>query len=242
MDRDARAALASLRRSLEQIEARVGTIGGNLEEASADIKKLASQAVTTLERVDGDIAEAMVSFKSALANLDGILSDARGPVREILGDLKTAARNAADVTGEFAGIGPKARQMMEELGVDLGALMRNLIDTSRNLQDTSEDVRAHPWKLLNKPEEDEIAFENLRAAALSYMRAMRDLNDASRRLVGLMGRDDLDQPEVKKLLDVALADFRASQDRYQRDEALWQRLFRETNPARGGARKGKKGR
>ena len=239
MDRDARAALASLRRSLEQIEARVDTIGSNLADASADIKKLASQAVATMERVDGDLAEAMVSFKSALANLDGAMKDIRGPLREILGDIKTAARNAADVTGEFAGIGPEVRELIEGLGVDVDTLLRNLIDTSRNLQDTSEDVRAHPWKLLNKPDDQEIAFENLRAAALSYMRAMRDLNDSSRRLVALMGRDDLDDPEVKALVDAALQEFRAAQARYQHDEARWQRLFSETNPARRGARKGK---
>lgn len=242
MDRDVRAALGSVRRTLEEIEGRIATIGGNFEDASADIKKLASQAVATLERLDGDIAEAMVSFKSALANLDGIIKEARGPVREILGDIKTAARNAADVTGEFAGIGPEVKRMIEGLGVDIDTLLRNLIDTSRNLQDTSEDVRAHPWKLLNKPDEEEIAFENLRAAALSYMRAMRDLNDASRRLVALMGRDDLDDPEAKRLLETALREFEAAQERYQRDEARWQQLFSETNPVRRGPAKGRKGR
>ena len=161
-------------------------------------------------------------------------------MREILGDIKTAARNAADVTGEFAGIGPEVKQLIERLGVDVDVLLRNLIDTSRNLQDTSEDVRAHPWKLLNKPDDQEIAFENLRAAALSYMRAMRDLNDSSRRLVALMGRDDLEDPAVKELLDAALAEFKAAQDRYRHDEARWQQLFAETNPSRRAAGKGRK--
>ncbi len=233
MDRDARAALASLRRSLEMIEGRVQTIGGNLEEASVDIKRLTSQAVTTLERVDADVAEAMGSFKRALANLDGLMADTRGPVREILGDIKTAARNAADITSEMSGIGPEARKLIEGLGVDVDTLMRNLIDTSRNLQDTSEDVRAHPWKLLNKPDDSEIAFENLRDAALNYMRAMRDLNDTSRRLIALMGREDVEDERTKALLETALVEFRAAQDRYRRDEARWQALFREARPEKG---------
>ena len=132
--------------------------------------------------------------------------------------------------------------MIEGLGVDIDTLLRNLIDTSRNLQDTSEDVRAHPWKLLNKPDDQEIAFENLRSAALSYMRAMRDLNDASRRLVALMGRDDLDDPDVKALLDKAVGEFEAAQARYRHDEARWQQLFSDTNPARKAPAKGRKGR
>jgi ABC-type transporter Mla subunit MlaD len=182
--------------------------------------------------VDSQVNEALGSFKHALSTLDEILSSARGPVREVLGDLKSAARNAADVTRELAGVGPDARKLIAGLGVDLDSLMRNLVDTSRNLQDTSEDVRAHPWKLLTKPDDRQIAFENLRAAALNYMRAMRDLNDTSRRLIGLMGRTDLDEPEVRALLDRAVKEFQAAQDRYQRDEARWQRLFQEA-----GARK-----
>ena len=80
MDRDVRAALASVRRTLEEIEGRIDNIGGNFEAASEDVKKLAAQAVATMERLDGDIAEAMVSFKSALANIDELIKDARGPV------------------------------------------------------------------------------------------------------------------------------------------------------------------
>ncbi|MDA1193794.1 MAG: hypothetical protein O2894_01280 [Planctomycetota bacterium] len=239
MDRDARAALGSLRRSLEAIEARVGNIGDNLEEASADIKRLTKQAVATLERVDGDLVVAMASFKSALANLDGILEESRGPVREILGDIRTTARNAAELTSELSGIGPEARKLIAGLGVDIETLLRNLIDTSRNLQDTSEDVRAHPWKLLNKPDDSEIAYENLRDGALNYMRAMRDLNDASRRLVGLMGRDDIEDPEVRKLLEAAIVEFQDAQNRYRHDEERWQSLFREAGPVpvKGGGRK-----
>ncbi len=239
MDAEIRAALTSVRKTLQDIEGRIETIGGNFEAASEDIKKLASQAVATLERFDGDLAEAMASFKSALATLDEVIQESRGPIREILGNVKTAASNAADITGEFAGIGPEVKRMIEALGVDVDTLLRNLIDTSRNLQDTSEDVRAHPWKLLNKPDDQEIAFENLRAAALSYMRAMRDLNDASRRLVALMGRDDIEDPKVKAMLDEALKEFEAAQARYQHDEARWQRLFSETNPSKRAPRKGR---
>ena len=42
-----------------------------------------------------------------------------------------------------------------------------------NLSDASEDVRAHPWKLANKPEEKEIAFENLRNAAQQLRARLR---------------------------------------------------------------------
>ena len=234
MDKDARAAVAALRRTLEEFEGRVGSIGGNMEDASKDIKTLAQKAVATLDRIDGDVAEALGSLKKAMNTLDGILVEAKGPVRQVLGDLKIAAKNAADVTGELAGVGPEARQLIAGLGVDIDTLLRNLIDTSRNLQDTSEDVRAHPWKLLNKPENEEIAFENLRAAALNYMRAMRDLNDTSRSLVALLGRTDLDLPEVKARVDQAVAEFKAAQDRYQRDEARWQELFRQAGTARRG--------
>ena len=114
----------------------------------------------------------------------------------------------------------------------LATLLKNLNDTAHNLLDASEDLRTHPWKLLNKPETDEIAFANLRNASQSYVRAMREVNEASARLFQLMQRKDLDDPRIQDLVRRALEAFDVSLGGYRRAEERWQKLFREAKAGR----------
>lgn len=231
LDKDARAAVGSLRRTLEGLEARVTRIATNLEAATGEMKTMAEKGSGAVGDVRADLKELMASAKEVVRKLDEILAGAKAPIDRFLADLETAGRNFATLSQEFSGIGPEARQILSDLGVDVKVLVSRLNDTAHNLLDTSEDLRAHPWKLLNKPDEKQIAFENLRSAAMSYMRAMRDVNESSKRLMSLLQRKDLDRPEVRQLLEAAVAEFQAAQSKYRADEQRWQRLFRA---ARGG--------
>ncbi len=227
LDRDARAAVGSLRRTMEGLESRVTSIAKNLEAASGGLKTMAERGTGTVGDVRQDMKELMAAAKEVVRKLDEILAGAKAPIASFLADLETTGKNVAKLSSEFSGIGPEARKVLSDLGIDLKILTGRLNDTAHNLLDTSEDLRAHPWKLLNKPDEKKIAFENLRSAAMSYMRAMRDMNESSRRLMGLLARKDLDRPEVKEMLQRAVAEFRAAQDRYRADEQRWQALFRK---------------
>ncbi len=231
LDKDARAAVGSLRRTLEGLESRVERIATNLESATGEMKTMAEKGSGAVGDVRADLKELMTSAQEVVRKLDEILAGAKGPIDRFLADVETAGRNFASLSAEFSGIGPEARRVLSELGVDVKILVARLNDTAHNLLDTSEDLRAHPWKLLNKPDEKQLAFENLRSAAQSYMRAMRDVNESSRRLMGLLQRKDLDRPEVKAMLEAAVAEFQAAQAAYRADEQRWQRLFRQ---ARGG--------
>ncbi len=231
LDKEARGAVAALRRTFEGIEGKVTTIATNLEAASADIKRFAGEAPGTITELRGEVKELMGGAKDAIRKLDDILAGAKGPIDRFLADMETAGQNFSGLSKEFSGIGPEARAMLSDLGVDLKVITGRLQDTAHNLLDTSEDLRAHPWKLLNKPDEKEMAFENLRSAAMSYMRAMRDMNESSRRLMSILARKDLARPEVQELLRASVAEFKAAQATYRADEQRWQRLFRN---AKGG--------
>jgi len=225
LDRDARAAVGSLRRTMEGLETRVTSIAENLESASGSLKTMAEGGTSAVGDVRKDLKELMTAAKEVVHKLDAILADAKAPIASFLADLKTTGKNVAKLSSEFGGIGPEARKILSDMGVDVKILVARLNDTAHNLLDTSEDLRAHPWKLLNKPDEKKIAFENLRSAAMSYMHAMRDMNESSRRLMGILARKDLDRPDVKQMLSAAVAEFQAAQDRYRADEQRWQALF-----------------
>jgi ABC-type transporter Mla subunit MlaD len=234
LDRDARAAVRSLRETLEGLGGKIDVIATNLEAASAGAKDTAAGANAAVGDLRADLEEVMAALKSVAQRLDRIVERAQAPVEEILANLRTASRDVSGVAQQFSGIGPEVRRILGDVGVDIDLFLQTLTDTAHNLQDASEDLRANPWKLLNKPDVDEIAFENLRAASLAYMRAMRDVSQASARLLALLGRDDLDQPEVQRLLQRATQAFQSAMDRYQRDEQRWQELFRQANPRRSG--------
>jgi ABC-type transporter Mla subunit MlaD len=232
LDNDARAAVGALKRTMEGLEGRVERIATNLESATSEMKTMAQKGSGAVGDVGADIKELMAAAKEVVRKLDEILAGAKGPIDRFLADLEAAGHNVAALSQEFSGIGPQARRVLSDLGVDVKVLVGRLNDTAHNLLDTSEDLRAHPWKLLNKPEEKEIAFENLRSAAQSYMRAMRDVNETSRRLMGLLQRPDLDTPEMRQTLERAVAEFQAAQDRYRADEQRWQQLFRAAQGGR----------
>jgi chromosome segregation ATPase len=98
-----------------------------------------------------------------------------------------------------------------------------LAEVGRNLQDASEDIKAHPWKLLNEPSAKEIAYENLRTTAQSYVRAAQQMNETTQRIPELLDRRDLAPDERKEALRALyealqghLADFDRSSETLRR--------------------------
>lgn len=234
LDRDARAAMSALRGTLEGLGAKIDVIAANLEAASAGVRDTASGATSAVAELRADLKEVMAGLKSVTERLDRIVAGAEEPVAAILRNLETASGDVSGVVRQFGGIGPEARRILAQVGVDIDLFLQALTDTAHNLQDASEDLRANPWKLTQKPDADEMAFENLRAASLAYMKALRDMNQTSARLVALLRRKDLDQPEMQQALERAKAAFQRSLDRYRRDEQRWQQLFEQARPARTG--------
>jgi ABC-type transporter Mla subunit MlaD len=232
LDRDARAALASLRRTLEGAEKRMDVIAANLEAASGDIKSLAAKGDAAMDRISTRIEEILADLEKTVGRIDAIVAEAEGPVREVLANLQQASHDLRTATEGIAGLGPDARALLAELGVDLKAFVENINSTAHNLLDASEDLRTHPWKLLTKPDPEDIAFANLRNASQSYMRAMRSVNEASARLFQILQRQDLDRPEIRALVSKAVEAFGVTLDGYRQAEARWQRLFKEANAGR----------
>ena len=235
LDRELRAAVGSLRRTLESAEKRFDSIAANIDAASTDVKRIAEKGVGTVDDLRGDLREVFAAIKEVIRKLDVIVADAKAPIDSFLGDMAQTGRNLKELSGDFSGLGPQASEVLRDLGVDSKIFLATLNDTAHNLLDASEDLRAHPWKLLNKPEDGEIAYENLRSAALNYTRTARDVNEASARLGGLLRRGDVDSPDVRALVEAALVDFRASLEGYKAAERRWLQLFQAANAARGAA-------
>jgi chromosome segregation ATPase len=227
------AAIASLRRSLSSVEREIDTIAMNVRVASDDLKTMAGTGRDAMAQVRADAAEMLASLKSAAAKVDEVVQAAAPKVDDFLGELGGLARQLKDLAKEFEGLGPEAKRVVTELGHDLESIFANLQDASRNILDATEDLRAHPWKLANKPDGDEIAYENLRLSALTYMRAMGDMAKAAAELRLLASRPDAGTPEMRAKVAEALQAFDAALTRYKQAEERFSKLFQAAGPRAG---------
>jgi hypothetical protein len=169
--------------------------------------------------VDEIVQSAAPKVDSFLSGLDGVGEE----IQRLAVDFQALVK-------ELSGLGPDARRVVQEVGSDLDTIFGVLEDASRNILDATEDLRAHPWKLANKPEQDQIAFENLRVATLTYVRAMQDMEKAAGTLQGILARPDVADPAVKAQVAATLAEFEATRRRYREAEERLGRLLGAFGP------------
>ncbi len=227
------AAIASLRRSLASVEREIDTITLNVRVATDDLKTMAGTGRDAMAQVRADAAEMLASLKSAAAKVDEVVLAAAPKVDSFLTELDLLARQLKGLAQEFEGLGPEAKRVVTGLGHDLESIFANLQDASRNILDATEDLRAHPWKLANKPDGDEIAYENLRLSALTYMRAMSDMSKAAAELKLLASRPDAGTPEMRAKVAESLQVFDAALTRYKQAEERFSKLFQAAGPKAG---------
>lgn len=230
MSDEALAALASLKRSLATVERDVDAVTANVRTATEDLRTMAAAGKDTVLKAQGDLAEALASIKGAAARVDELVRSGAPKVDAFLDEVQGLGGELKSLVAEFRGLGPDARRLVQEAGGDLGRIFEVLEDAARNVLDATEDIRAHPWKLANKPDDDQVAYENLRVAALTYVRAMEQMEDAARELRQVLAGPGLEGDEVKARVASTLAAFEATRRRYEEAEQRLGRLLEAYGP------------
>jgi ABC-type transporter Mla subunit MlaD len=190
-----------MRRMFETARLRVDEIAQKLSDAATSVKGLTADGQAAVKQIDVDIRELLAALKEVANNLNAIVVRASPKVDAMLDDLGAAAKSAAALGRELEGIGPQLKAIFGGVGGDLDRVLEDLAIVGHNLADASEDIRAHPWKLLNKPDEKTIAYENLRDAMTNYVRAAEQVRRTTGDLALLASRTDLPAADHKQLLD-----------------------------------------
>lgn len=231
--REARAAVAHL-------DEKLGSVLARFEEAGQGAAELTREGRETLASLRGDLEQVMAKADSALGSVDraaqsveGLVDESGPKVSAFLDSMVATSGSLERLAGDLEGLGPEAKAILTSAGLKTDEMLAALVDTAHNLFDASEDLRAHPWKLLNEPEADQIAYENLRAASHSYLVAMRELSRSTSRLEVLLQRRAEGDGTVEALLAEASAAFKSALERYTADEARWSRLFQATGGRAG---------
>lgn len=194
-----------LREALSLAKGRIDDIGARIADAAASLKTMASDASLGVKDVVADLKDLLGHLKTASAEVEAIVARASPKVDEILDQVLAASRSAASSVKEFEGLGTRVQGVVGTVGDDLDRILARVAEGAHNLSDVLEDLRAHPWKLANKPEDKEIAFENVRNAASSYVRAARSLEESLRVVKELEARKDLAAADREALLKKAWA-------------------------------------
>lgn len=221
---DLREALAVVRRRVDEIAERLAAASGSMATLTAD----ASAGVTA---VTADVREMLAHLKRASADVETLVGRAGPRVDEILAGLAETATAASGVVQEFSGLGTKVTAVVAEAGRDLDTILARVLEGAHNLADVLEDLRAHPWKLANKPEDKEIAFENVRNAASNYVRATTSLRESLAALKALEARADLPGDERAALVRRAMDRLQGDFARYEEAATFFTRLLQSPSVA-----------
>ena len=224
---DLRAALGAARRRIDEIAER-------LAEAAGSVKGLTADAAQGVKDITGDVREMLGHLKRASADIEGIVARAGPQVDVILEGVRATVASAEGSVKEFAGLGTRVQAVVAETGRDLDEILARVSEGAHNLSDVLEDLRAHPWKLATKPEDKEIAFENLRNAASNYVRTTQALRDSLAAVQALEARRDLPDAERRALVQKAYDRLKSDFARYEETAAFFTRMLQ--SPAVSGGR------
>ncbi len=218
----------ALRTTLENASVKVDAIATKVTAAAGNLETLTGRGVEVVDATGKDVQELLASLKALVAHLDGIVLDARPKVAATLDNVLAASTSATRLGKDLEAIGPRLNGILGDVGGDLTAVLKRLNEVGHNLADASEDVRAHPWKLLNKPEDREIAYENLRNAASNFVRASSAMQETIADLKALEARRDLGSDVQRRMLAEAFGRLQSDLAKYTDAEARFTGLLRSS--------------
>jgi len=189
---DGRSTIANLRSFSEELgpegawRGRVDSILKDVDTASDEISPLLEQTRTTIDEIRKTIDDtrAMISenrprvasiLKNAEQTSERVRSETMGQIDELLEKGSLALGSYQDVAQDVQG-------MIRTNRPKIDATLSEARDISVQARLFVEEIRAQPWRVLNKPDEQELEREPIYAAARSYASAVADLRVASQAL------------------------------------------------------------
>ncbi|MFT3788298.1 MAG: hypothetical protein QM770_19360 [Tepidisphaeraceae bacterium] len=223
-----RVAAASADQTIQHIKSKI-------DPAVERYNNVADKAKSALTHVDDLLGDGKTDLRTTIANLRKVTDtlDAKlGPIadkvasavdsvkgavdetRTMLTDVKSTIDNTRDATGNIRSILTTNRSRIDEI-------IKSLNTTSSNLGFASGEIRRSPWRLLYKPDEGEVANQNLYDTARQFAEGANKLQDSAAALRDMLNDPKADAEKVRALL----LELDASSKKFSEVEAtLWQQV------------------
>jgi ABC-type transporter Mla subunit MlaD len=182
-------------------------------------QSLMGQSAINIEEVgfgkisEGPIKGGQASPFAAAAGELGIGAEEKQNIKEILRDLRDIAADA------------KALIALNKS--EISQTFQNFRQTSEHLKATAQEIRRAPWRLLARPDKQEVESLNLYDAARAFASAATNLGTLSDTLETLIEAREKGVQVEPEQIQAMLQRLQETFDRYQEAEAaLWQEFER----------------
>ncbi|MDB5172942.1 MAG: hypothetical protein JWN51_1715 [Phycisphaerales bacterium] len=185
-------------------------------EALVQVRDLVGESKTdfrgTVKNLNVATASVRDRLPGMLDHINAIIDKVSGAMvsaRAALEDVEKTAANAKDLSAA-------ARSVVVDNHGRLDNIITGLKATSDNLKATSIEVRRSPWRLLYKPEANEMANLNLYDSARQFSEGAGSLSDAATALRDALKDPNVSQAKLQKLvehLDESFQNFHKVEDK-----------------------------
>ncbi|MCK6458325.1 MAG: hypothetical protein L6Q95_00345 [Planctomycetes bacterium] len=218
---EARDMLAALREAATDLRGLVADNRERIDEVVRNIQVLSSGLKDDWPKMSGKAQGVLDEAREAAAEVKGILKENREGLKSIVQRLDDAAIRIGPVFARMEDITRAANDAVLEMRPGLARSLASASKAFENFQALTEDLKAAPWKLINKPSDKESDDVHLYNAARNYVdaagrvaMAVQDLETL--RKLGVLGdesRADLIERTLATM-EEALAEFEANQKRF----------------------------
>jgi len=177
------AVVAELRGAVEDARRIVRNAEGPVDETLQRVRAAARALEETLAQVRADYGEkleprvtaALESLRKAAADVEGLLARNRDRIDATLQNVADASHRVAPVLARIEGLARSADEAVIEVRPRLVAAVENAKRAMKNFEAVTEDLKTAPWKLVNKPSDQEAREVHLYNAARLYTAAVGDV-------------------------------------------------------------------
>ena len=195
-------------------------------------------------QLDGDrddtvmntLGVALEKLDSSLAQIEELIKTNKSGITEMVASLKKAAgRIEAELPGiteklqsalaKADGTMDQAKQLLTVNRPAIDKTIASLAELSTNLKMVSREVRRAPWKLIYKPDKDEIELQSLIDSAGAFASGAERLDDVSVRLHALLQTLESDMPAESQRIADMMAELQSSFGQFKKaEDKFWDEL------------------
>lgn len=235
------AAVASrMQRVLINAEEIASSVASVMEqvESKADLAMAVSRLAALPQELRDDILPVRDQVQELLRGLQGVVDENRIDLRHAMANLKETSGQAKSLTDkllltpekleltlhDLAQVAREASSVMRDNRENVDMIMQDLRETSTNASQLTAEIKRRPWRILYRPNEEELRAMELYDSAWAYNLGATELNRSLRDLMGYFERQSGDEVRPEEL-QLAYEKVRASlRKQREAEETFWARL------------------
>lgn len=226
----------------EEISSAVSTVVKQVE-SKTDLALTLSKLAAFPEELRSDLVPVRDRIQEVLSAIRELLNENRLDLRHTVASLKEATAQSKTLfdrllqtpydlektLSELTDVATEAKRLLSENRPNVTLTLEDLRQTALNASQLTAEVKRRPWRLLYRPDKEELKAMELYDAAWAFNLGSMELNRSLRQLVARLNASEETTPDDEHL-DLVYQNVRESLRRQREaEELLWERLRASQN-------------